>query len=95
MNSISAALEWFQQRQLRRHKPYRNRRLKMSKLIAVLGLAAAVASPLAIADTAQLELVPGAFDVEKTQYVQNETRRDASPVSDTFWTINSGGVSGY
>jgi len=67
----------------------------MNKLIAVIGLAAAVASPLAIADTAQLDLAPGAFGAEQTQYVQSETRADAAPVSDNFWTINSGGVSGY
>jgi hypothetical protein len=67
----------------------------MTKLIAVLGLAAAVASPLAIADTAQLNLAPGAFGVEQTQYVQSEPRGNAARVSDNFWTINSGGVSGY
>jgi hypothetical protein len=64
--------------------------MKMSKLIAVIGLAAAVASPLALADTAQLDLAPGAFGAEKTQYVQNEKRGN-----DNFWTVNSGGVSGY
>ena len=67
----------------------------MKKLIAVLGLAATVASPLAIADTAQLDLAPGAFGAERTQYVQSENRGDAARVSNNFWTINSGGVSGY
>ena len=67
----------------------------MSKLIAVIGLAAAVASPLAIADTAQLDLAPGAFGAETTQYVQSEARGDAMRVNDNFWTVNSGGVSGY
>ena len=67
----------------------------MNKLIAVIGLAAAVASPLAIADTAQLDLAPGAFGAEKTQYVQDSIRGDAQRVNDNFWTVNSGGVSGY
>jgi len=67
----------------------------MNKLIAVIGLAATVASPLAIADTAQLDLAPGAFGAEQTQYVQSETRGDAAQVGNSFWYINSGGVSGY
>ena len=67
----------------------------MSKLIAVIGLAAAVASPLAIADTAQLDLAPGAFGAETTQYVQSETRISAGQPDNSLWTINSGGVSGY
>ncbi|NJN40568.1 MAG: hypothetical protein HC807_06680 [Gammaproteobacteria bacterium] len=67
----------------------------MNKLIAVIGLSAAVAPPSAIADTAQLDLAPGAFGAEKTQYVQDSIRGDAQRVNDNFWTINSGGVSGY
>ena len=67
----------------------------MRKLIAVIGLSAAVASPLAIADTAQLDLAPGAFGAEKTQYVQNEIRGDAKNVDSSFWHVSTGGVAGY
>jgi len=68
----------------------------MKKLIAVIGLSAAVASPLAIADTAQLDLAPGAFGAEKTQYAQSEpTRGDAQRVDSSFWNLNTGGVPGY
>ena len=67
----------------------------MKKLIAVIGLSAAVASPLAIADTAQLDLAPGAFGAEKTQYVQSEIRGDAQRVDSSFWYVNTGGVAGY
>ena len=67
----------------------------MKKLIAVIGLSAAVASPLAIADTAQLDLAPGAFGAEKTQYLQTEARGDAQRVDSSFWNLNTGGVPGY
>ncbi len=68
----------------------------MRKLIAVIGLAAAVASPLALADTAQLDLAPGAFGAEKTQYTQNESRTDAQRQnSNSFWYESTGGVPGY
>ena len=67
----------------------------MRKLIAVIGLSAAVASPLAIADTAQLDLAPGAFGAEQTQYVQSEIRGDAQPVDSSFWHVSTGGVAGY
>ena len=67
----------------------------MRKLIAVIGLTAAVASPLALADTAQLDLAPGAFGAEKTQYTQTESHTDAQRQNNSFWYESTGGVPGY
>ncbi len=68
----------------------------MRKLIAVIGLAAAVASPLALADTAQLDLAPGASGAEKKPYTQNQTRTDAQRQNNnSFWYESTGGVPGY
>jgi len=61
------------------------------KKFAVL-LALAVAAPLAVADTAQLELMPKADGIEFTQYVRDEGST-AVKGSEEFYNLGNGGVS--
>ncbi len=61
----------------------------MKKFAVLLGLA--VAAPLAIADTAQLELMPKVDGIEMTQYVSDE----GSTAIHSFelpYTLGTGGV---
>jgi hypothetical protein len=61
------------------------------KKFAVL-LALAVAAPLAVADTAQLELMPKVDGIEMTRYVRDEGAA-AVTSSEEFYNLGNGGVS--
>jgi len=64
---------------------------KFAALLTVIGFAAA--SPLAIADTAQLELLPTVGGIEMTQFVPSEVTLPAANASDAMFYAHTGGVS--
>lgn len=68
---------------------------KFAALLTVIGLSAV--APLALADTAQLELQPGAFEVERTLYIRDDIPSAAVPAAptgaDEFFYRHTGGVS--
>ena len=63
---------------------------KLAVLLTAIGFAAA--SPLASADTAQLELMPKVGGIEITQFVRDEGA-SAAKGSDELFNLGTGGVS--